>query len=62
MKASKSQINKISKYLWKQGHGSKRVLSDEADCKQTEISRMLRGGNISEAKLSKILEIVEAKC
>jgi len=58
MKATKSQVNKISKYLWKKGHGSKGKLATQLGFEQSEITRLLREGTISEEKLSKILDIV----
>ncbi len=58
MKATKSEINKISKYLWKQGHGSKKELATSLGFEQTELSRLLKGGTISEDKLANILAIV----
>lgn len=61
MKVTKTELNKISKYLWKQGTGSKGKLAKSVGCPQSEISRLLTGGPISEEKLKTILEIVNEK-
>lgn len=58
MKATKSELNKISKYLWKQGHGGKKKLAEAVGFKQAELTRLLSGGTISDEKLEAILEIV----
>lgn len=59
MKATKAELNKISKYLWKKGTGSKGKLAESIGCKQSEISRLLKDGTISEDKLKAIKTIVE---
>lgn len=58
MKATKSELNKISKYLWKKGTGSKGKLAEAIGCKQSEISRLLKDGTISVEKLEAIKTII----
>jgi len=59
MIATKKDITTISKYLWTKGHGGKKGLATSIGCKQSEISRLLRGGTISEEKFKKILRIAK---
>lgn len=61
MKATKGELTKISKYLWKQGHGGKKKLAEDIGCKQAELTRLLNGGTISDEKLTDILKIVDGK-
>jgi hypothetical protein len=59
MKPKKSDLNRISKYLWEQGHGSKTALSNElGGCSSSIITRMLKGGGISEEKFNQIIKII----
>lgn len=55
MKATKSQINKISKDVWKRGHGGKKELCGLVPCQQTELSRLFSSGKISEWKLNRLI-------
>lgn len=60
MKATKAEINKISKYFWKKGHGSKKEVADSLKMKPSEITRLLKGDTIPEEKLTSILDIINA--
>lgn len=59
MIATQKQIKIISKYLWSQGHGSKKILAESIPCHQSEITRFLKTGAISVERLAKIFSIIE---
>lgn len=56
MIATKKEIERISRYLWKQGYGSKKKLAEKLGFKQSELSRLLKGGTISRDKFDAIVE------
>ena len=59
MKATKSQILKVSKYLWQHGHGSKKALAEKIGKCPAEITRFLATGKTSEANLKLILDQIK---